>query len=60
MARTTFLKAKVLFTRDDVKDVTKAFKEAVNLPRKVKPAIPKGERDLVGEDFDDLATFWSR
>jgi hypothetical protein len=57
IARTTFLEAKVLFTRTDVKDTTDAFKEAVNLRREVRHAIPTEERDLLEENFDDLAAF---
>lgn len=60
IARTSFLKAKVLFKRNDFKSATDAFKEAANLRRKVKHAITKGDRDLVEEDFDELVTFWSR
>jgi hypothetical protein len=60
IARTTFLKAKVLFRKNDVKDATEAFKEAANLRRKTKYAAAKDDRDLVEDDFDDLVTFWSR
>ena len=60
MARTTFFKAKLLFTRNDVKEVTEASKEAGNRRRKVKHAMPKEKRDLVEEGFDSLVTFWSR
>ena len=60
MARTTFLKAKVLYEGNNLKSATETFKEAANLRNKVKHAVAKSERDLVEEDFDNLVTFWSR
>ncbi len=60
ISRTTFLMAKVLYQMKDSRAATDALKEAADLRRKIKYAMPKRDRDLTEEDFDELVTFWSR
>lgn len=60
LARTTFLKARVLFKKGDDKQALKLFKEAVKLRNLIPQAKSKPEQDLGEKDFDELVMFWSR
>ena len=60
LARTSFLKARVLFQQNDDKRALELFKEAVELRNSVPNAKSKPDRDLEEKDFDNLVTFWSR
>ena len=60
LARTSFLKARVLFQQKDDKRASELFKEAVKLRNSIPNVKSKPDRDLEEKDFDNLVTFWSR
>jgi tetratricopeptide (TPR) repeat protein len=61
IARTSYLKAKVLFSAGREEEATKLFKTAASMRRKIKiESQREDDRDLKEEDFDELVTFWSR
>lgn len=59
LARTSFLKARVLFQQGD-KRALELFRDAVRLRTSIPKVKSKPDRDLEEKDFDDLVTFWSR
>jgi hypothetical protein len=61
IARTSFLKAKVLTRLDDSQPAAACFREATGLTTSILgvPAA-KADRNLVEDDFDQLVTFWSK
>lgn len=60
LARTTFLKARVLFQQKEDKSASVLFKEAVKLRNSIQNIKTKPDRELEEKDFDELVTFWSR
>jgi hypothetical protein len=61
IARTSFLKAKVLARLGDTKSAAICFGEATALRASILPvAATKADRDLVEDDYDQLVTFWSK
>ncbi|KAK3935813.1 hypothetical protein QBC46DRAFT_357973 [Diplogelasinospora grovesii] len=64
IARSTFLKAKVLFLQNSDEavhvDEISLFETAVGMIGDLTPSSPKEPKDLSEADFDDLVTFWSR
>ncbi|KAF2110706.1 hypothetical protein BDV96DRAFT_667086 [Lophiotrema nucula] len=59
-ARTSFLKAKILFQQGDVANATKLYKLAVRSRSRLLSGQSKDGSDLTEEDFDVLVIFWSR
>lgn len=65
IARTTFLKAKVLYCRFLVGEAVagedlRLFDDAVATYNELVPGNTKAPEDLSEKDFDDLIMFWSR
>ena len=59
IARSSFLKAKILHHAGLLEDASSLFKEAANARRELAADKQKLDRDLVEDDFNDLVTFWS-
>jgi hypothetical protein len=62
IARSSYLKSKVLFLADRVDEATTLFKFAASARRKLTGDHERGsgDFDLTEDDFDRLVTFWSR
>jgi hypothetical protein len=60
LARTTFLKAKLLQQLGQKQKANVAFKVAGRLRRELVPDDTRDIADLTTEDFDSLVAFWSR
>ncbi|XDG08250.1 hypothetical protein ABKA04_007865 [Annulohypoxylon sp. FPYF3050] len=60
IARTSYLKAKVLYSSGQEDEGTRLFRTAASMRRKLTGDSSQGDRDLNEEDFDKLVTFWSR
>jgi hypothetical protein len=61
IARTSFLKAKVLTQLGNDEAAAACFREATVLRSSLLPvSAAKASRDLVEDDFDQLVTFWSK
>ena len=60
IARTSFLKAKLLAKMNKNEQSETALREAIRLRAELVPNSSKPVRELVEEDFDQLVTFWSR
>jgi hypothetical protein len=60
IARTSFLKAKLLAKMGENEQSETALREATRLRAELVPNSSKPVRELVEEDFDQLVTFWSR
>lgn len=59
IARTSYLKAKVLSEAGREDDATKLLQEAASMRHKIT-GVERDGKDLREEDFDELVTFWSR
>ncbi|KAL9078237.1 MAG: hypothetical protein Q9157_002855 [Trypethelium eluteriae] len=60
IARTTFLKAKIIMKQRDEFIATSLFKDAKSLRGRIPGAPEKADADLRESDFDNLVTFFSR
>ncbi|KAI1456285.1 P-loop containing nucleoside triphosphate hydrolase protein [Annulohypoxylon moriforme] len=60
IARTSYLKAKVLFSAGQEEEGTKLFRTAASMRRKLTGDSAQGDKDLNEDEFDRLVTFWSR
>lgn len=60
LARTTFLKAKLLMRSGSEIKAAALFKEARSLRNSIQGAPKKADADLKEYDFDQLVTFFSR
>ncbi|KIW74479.1 hypothetical protein Z517_12419 [Fonsecaea pedrosoi CBS 271.37] len=60
LARSSFLKAKILHRAGAVDDASALFKYAAKSWRELSAGANKPDRDLTEEDFDELVTFWSK
>ncbi|KAF2232579.1 tetratricopeptide repeat domain-containing protein [Viridothelium virens] len=60
IARTTFLKAKIMMKQGDEFTATNLFKDAKSLRSRISGASEKADADLRESDFDTLVTFFSR
>ncbi|KAJ5363978.1 uncharacterized protein N7496_009691 [Penicillium cataractarum] len=59
IARTSFLKAKVLTEAGRENDAAKLFQEGASMRHKITK-VWRDSKDLREEDFDELVTFWSK
>lgn len=60
IARTTFLKAKLLMQSDNGPEAAVLFKEARNIRNSLPGVMIKPDEQLREADFDELVTFFSR
>ena len=60
LARTTFLKARLLEQLGREQEGNIAFKVAGQLRKEIEPEDNRDVKDLSAEDFDHLLAFWSR
>ncbi|KAI9733663.1 MAG: hypothetical protein M1834_003265 [Cirrosporium novae-zelandiae] len=60
IARTSFLKAKLLYRIGDEEEASILVRQAVALRNKIAPIPTKDYKMLTEESFDELVTFWSR
>lgn len=60
LARTTFLKARVLLQSGNTSEANVVFKVAGRLRGKLVRDDRTNIADLTMQDFDSLVTFWSR
>ncbi|KAI9794810.1 MAG: hypothetical protein M1816_002938 [Peltula sp. TS41687] len=60
IARSSFLKAKILYHLGEEKKASELLKEASTARRELKRSSKKQDGDLIEEDFDELVTFWSK
>ncbi|KAL9095194.1 MAG: hypothetical protein Q9165_002450 [Trypethelium subeluteriae] len=60
IARTTFLKAKIIMKQGDESKARELFKDAKSLRNRIPRAPEKADADLRESDFDELVTFFSR
>jgi len=60
IARTTFLKAKILYQHGDQNQAKRLFRQAVRSRSKIRGEASVDDGSLTEEDFDGLVTFWSR
>ena len=60
IARTTYLKAKILFSTGQEDEATRIFQNAIALRKRIAGMSKVHDMDLTEDDFDKLVTFWSR
>jgi hypothetical protein len=60
LARTMFLRAKILWLLCDDDNAVNVFNDAVRRRKILVPPPWKPDEELSEEDFDDLVTFWSK
>lgn len=60
IARTSFLKKKLLELQGDDADASIALSTAIELWEETTGSAVKKANELKEADFDDLVTFWSR
>ncbi len=60
LARTTFLKAKLLDQLGKTQKAGIAFKVAARLRKELVPEDKRDVKELAPDDFDRLVAFWSR
>ena len=60
ITRTSYLKAKVLFSDGREDEGTRLFQTAASMMRKLTGDLTQSSKDLSEDDFDKLVTFWSR
>jgi hypothetical protein len=60
IARTTFLRAKVLNQEGETQEATSLFKQARDLRNSIPGAPKRSDAHLREKDFDELVTFFSR
>ncbi|KAI0483545.1 P-loop containing nucleoside triphosphate hydrolase protein [Xylaria cf. heliscus] len=60
IARTTYLKAKILFAAGQEDEATRLFKIATSSRRKITGDLTRKDKDLNEDHFDELVAFWSR
>ncbi|KAJ5552502.1 hypothetical protein N7494_001880 [Penicillium frequentans] len=60
IARTSYLKVKVLSEAGFVDEATKLLREAVSMRNQITRVMDRDGRDLREKDFDELVIFWSR
>jgi hypothetical protein len=60
IARTTFLKSKILKMLGEVKEAERCRQDAILRRKQIAGAPSRPDDDLTEEDFDTLVMFWSR
>lgn len=60
IARTTFLKSKVMGCLGDGEAAKSLRQDAIEMQQKLVPAEYSSHGELTEQDFDGLVTFWSR
>jgi hypothetical protein len=60
IARTSFLKSKLLQLQGQIVEAAAMFSQAFELRREILWAEAKDAEELRESDFDNLVTFWSR
>jgi hypothetical protein len=60
LARSSFLKAKILHRDGAREEAALLFKDAARSRRELSGDREKLDQDLSEVDFDDLVTFWSK